>query len=196
LGAPASTTWMTFPGRRVPRLPKLPRPDPSSVVSTRAEELVIAYSDPAEAAVLEAGSSVFRRFTLPVTGDPFVTRLLVRSIREVYVVLSDTEHDRVLAFDGEQWTEMALPGPTSVRSLVATSEGTLWLLDGNASVYRRSPGKGWEPVAAPAGAPPPAALIASEEPRRLWVQLESDSGEGMGPLWTMGEVREQTASAH
>jgi hypothetical protein len=192
-GEPASSTWRTFPDRRIPRLPKLPRPDPCSVVSTRAEELVVAYSEPAEVAVLEAGASAFRRFTLPVTGTPFVTQLVFRSIHEMYVGLADTDRDHVLGFDGEHWTEMALPAPMSIQSLVATSDGTLWLLDRDARIYRRGAGQVWQSIAAPRGASVPAALIVSEEPGRLWLQIGPETGAGIEKLWTLGEVRERTS---
>jgi hypothetical protein len=195
-GDPASSTWRTFPDRRVPRLPKLPRPDPCSVVSTRAEELAVAYSEPAEVAVLEAGAGAFRRFTLPVTGDPFVTRLVFRSTRELYVVLTDTDCDHVLQFDGERWTEMALPAPRSVWSLVATPDGALWLLDRDARIYRRGTGKVWQSVAAPRGASVPAALVVSEEPKRLWLQMGPETGAGLGKLWTIGVVTERTSPPH
>jgi hypothetical protein len=195
LGEPARTTWMTFPDRRPPKLPKLPRPNPSRVVSTGEQELVLAYSAPVEVAVLEAGSHAFRQFVLPAAPDAFVAQLLVRSTKAIYIVANDNVGDRAFEFDGAHWTEMELPGPGQVRRLAGMPDGALWLLDGQGGVWKRSHAGAWEAVPLPAGVSPAEALFVAGQPSRIWLQLRSDAGEGMGPLLTIGKVKEEAGQA-
>ena len=179
LGEPAKTALLTLPGGAAPALPPLPRAGVGWSSTTSTGELVVAYSVPAEIAVLSRNG--ISRFPVPNGANCWVTGLVVRSPTESYVTLSDCAAT-MLRFDGAGFASMDLPTAAPIGDVVAMMDGTLWLADAPGALYRRPPGGQWAPVSSRWLTEPVVALEVSKDGRRLWVALGPEASGSPGFL--------------
>jgi hypothetical protein len=186
IGEPAKTTLTVLPGGGHPALPPLPRGGVALAATSPSGVLYAAYSVPAEIAILSAKQ--VSRFAVPDGANCWVSGLRVVSSTELYLSLSECE-SRVLRFDGRGFAPVDLPTTEWVAKLVATADGTQWLLDLRGILYSRTPGSDWEPVSSSLLTGPVDSLSVSEDGRRLWVALGPEASGDPGLLLTNGPLR-------